>query len=83
MAGVHRAEAQSAVFMTTLDTLRMKMIGHRLVGKNPEMSTMEFLEALGEAKLQLKAIDQALEDLDFSQMPKMIAAVPDELRQRS
>lgn len=76
MAGVHRAEAQSAVYTTTLDSLRMKMIGYRLVGKNPEMSSQDFLEALGEAKLQLNAIDQALEELDFTQMPKMIAAIP-------
>lgn len=76
MAGVHRAEAQSAVYMTTLDTLRMKMIGYRLVGKNPEMNSQDFLEALGEAKLQLHAIDQALEELDFSVLPRMIAAVP-------
>jgi len=76
MAGVHRAEAQSAVFMTTLDSLRMKMIGYRLVGRGPELSSMDFLEAMGEAKLQLSAIDQALEELDFSQFPKMIAAVP-------
>jgi hypothetical protein len=76
MAGVHRAEAQSAVFMTTLDSLRMKMIGFRLVGKSPELSSRDFLEALGEAKLQLSAIDQALDELDFSQMPQMIAAIP-------
>jgi len=76
MAGVHRAEAQSAVYMTTLDSLRMKMIGYRLVGKTPEMSSHDFLEALGEAKLQLNAIDQALDELDFTQMPKMISAIP-------
>ena len=76
MAGVQRAEAQAAVFMTTLDSLRMKMIGYRLVGKQPEMSSQEFLTALTEARLQLEAIDQALDELDFSQMPKMIAAIP-------
>jgi hypothetical protein len=76
MAGVHRAEAQSAVFMTTLDSLRMKMIGYRLVGRSPEMPSHDFIEALGEAKLQLNAIDQALEELDFSTMPAMIAAIP-------
>jgi len=76
MAGVHRAEAQCAVYMTTLDSLRMKMIGYRLVGRGPEMSSHDFLEALGEAKLQLNAIDQALDELDFTQMPKMIAAMP-------
>jgi len=76
MAGVQRAEAQSAVFMTTLDTLRMKMIGYRLVGKSPEMSSHDFLTAMAEAKLQLQAIDQALDELDFRQMPQMIAVVP-------
>lgn len=76
MAGVQRAEAQAAVFMTTLDSLRMKMIGYRLVGKQPELSTQEFLSALTEARLQLQAIDQALDELDFTQMPKMIAVEP-------
>lgn len=76
MAGVQRTEAQSAVFMTTLDTLRMKMIGHRLVGRSPEVSSLEFLQALSEAKLQLQAIDQALDELDFSQFPTTIAVVP-------
>lgn len=65
MAGVQRTEAQAAVFMTTVDTLRMKLIGYRFAGKGPEMSHPEFLSALNEAKLQLHAIDHALEELDF------------------
>lgn len=76
MAGVERAEAQSAVYMTTLDTLRMKMLGYRLVGKSPELSPQDFLEALAEAKLQLQAIDHALEELDLGQYPKQISVVP-------
>jgi len=76
MAGVQRTEAQSAVYMTTLDTLRMKMLGYRLVGKSPEMSSHDFLEALSEAKLQLSAIDSALEELELGPYPKMIAAMP-------
>jgi hypothetical protein len=75
MSGVQRAEAQAAVFMTTLDSLRMKMIGYRLVGKQPELSSQEFLEALSEARLQLTAIDRALDELDFSHFPKMISAM--------
>jgi hypothetical protein len=75
MAGVHRAEAQSAVFMTTLDNLRMKMLGYRLVGKTPEIPSQDFLEALSEAKLQLDAIDKALDELDLSILPKTIAVV--------
>lgn len=76
MAGVERTEAQSAMFMTTLDTLRMKMIGYRLVGKNPELISQDFIESLVEAKAQLQAIDTALEELDLGHYPKMIAAVP-------
>jgi hypothetical protein len=76
MAGVQRTEAQSAVFMTTLDTLRMKMLGYRLVGRSPEMHSQDFLEALAEAKLQLQSIDQALEELDLGVYPKQISVVP-------
>ena len=76
MAGVERAEAQSAVYMTTLDTLRMKMLGYRLVGKSPEMPSHDFLEALSEAKLQLKAIDTALDELELGQYPKQISVMP-------
>jgi hypothetical protein len=88
MAGVERTEAQSAVFMTTLDSLRMKMIGHRLVGRSPDLSSHEFLSALAEARAQLQAIDHALDELDLSHYPKSIAAVgpppvpEDALRQR-
>jgi hypothetical protein len=76
MAGVQRTEAQSAVYMTTLDTLRMKMIGYRLVGKSPELSSQDFLEALAEARAQLQSIDTALDELDLGHYPKMIATVP-------
>ncbi|MDR3689228.1 MAG: hypothetical protein P4L46_07615 [Fimbriimonas sp.] len=76
MAGVQRTEAQSAVFMTTLDTLRMKMIGYRLVGRSPEMSSHDFLEALAEARAQLQSIDTALDELDLGHYPKTIAVVP-------
>ena len=76
MAGVQRTEAQTAVYMTTLDTLRMKMIGYRLVGRSPELSSQDFLEALAEARAQLEAIDHALEELDLSNYPKQISVVP-------
>ena len=75
MAGVQRTEAQSAVFMTTLDSLRMKIIGHRLAGRGPELSSQEFLEALAEARAQLQSIDTALEELDLGHYPKTIAAI--------
>ena len=86
MAGVQRAEAQSAVFMTTLDSLRMRLIGYRLVGRSPEVGTHDFLEALAEARTQLQAIDTALDELDLGHYPKTISTVPppipDDVQQR-
>jgi hypothetical protein len=76
MSGVQRTEAQSAVFMTTLDTLRMKMLSFRLMGRAPDLSSKELLEAMTEARLQMEAIDKALEELDLSRYPTMIAVVP-------
>lgn len=74
LAGVHRAEAQSAVFVTTVDFLRMKLIGRRLVGQEVEMSSQDFLAALSEARLQFNAIDKALEELDFTGVPQSSAS---------
>jgi len=76
IAGVQRTEAQAAVFMTTVDTLRMKMLGYRLVGRSPELSSNEFLHALAEARAQLQSIDTALEELDMGHFPKTISVVP-------
>jgi hypothetical protein len=75
MGGVQRSEAQAAVFMTTLDTLRMKMLGYRLVGRGPELPSHEFLAAIAEAKLQLESIDKALDELDLSLYPSSIAVI--------
>jgi hypothetical protein len=76
MAGIQRTEAQSTVFMTTLDNLRVKMLGYRLIGKNPSLNSEEFLSVLAEARAQLSAIDQALDELDLSHYPKTVAVVP-------
>ncbi|CAN1569222.1 hypothetical protein MCEMSE15_03110 [Fimbriimonadaceae bacterium] len=75
MSGVRRTEAQAAVFMTTVDTLRMKMIGYRLVNKSPALSSQDFLEAMAEARAQLQSIDTALDELDLSHYPKTISVV--------
>lgn len=86
MAGVQRTEAQSAVFMTTLDSLRMKLIGYRLVGRSPELATQDFLDSIAEARAQLQAIDTALDELDLGHYPKTISVVPppipDDIMQR-
>ncbi|HXH61098.1 MAG TPA: hypothetical protein VNI20_07045, partial [Fimbriimonadaceae bacterium] len=69
MAGVERTEAQAVVFTTTLDTLRMRMLGHRLVGRSPEMAHTEFLQAMTEAQMQLDSIDKALDELELTPFP--------------
>lgn len=66
VSGVQRTEAQAAVFATTLDTLRLKILGYRLTGTQPEISRTEFLHALTEARAQLDAIDRALDELDLN-----------------
>jgi hypothetical protein len=79
MAGIQRTEAQATVFMTTIDSLRVKMLGFRLVGKNPSLSSDEFLSALAEARLQLSTIDKALDELDLSHYPKTISVIQNSL----
>lgn len=76
MAGVQRTEAQAAVFSTTLDTLRVRMLGHRIVGRSPEIHQHDFLAALTEAKMQLSAIDRALEEIELTPFPKSIVVLP-------
>ncbi len=69
MSGVERTEAQAAVFTTTLDTLRMRMLGHRLAGRSPELAHTEFLQAMTEARMQLDSIDKALDELELTPFP--------------
>ena len=69
MAGVERTEAQAAVFTTTLDTLRMRMLGHRLITAAPDVEHTEFMQAMTEAKMQLDSIDKALDELELTPFP--------------
>lgn len=64
--GVQVAEAQAAVFITTLDALRVKMLSYRITGKSPQLPQAEFIGAMKEAKMQLECIDKALDELDIS-----------------
>jgi len=67
-SGIHRCEAQTAVFITTLDNLRMRLLGYRLIGKSPEIEHQQFLESIGSAKAELDAVDKALEELSFDRL---------------
>lgn len=75
-AGVERTEAQAAVFTSTLDTLRVKMLGYRLATRSPEGSSLEFMNAIAEAKMQLDAIDKTLLELELTPFPATIAVMP-------
>jgi hypothetical protein len=72
LAGVHRTEAQAAVFVTTLDSLRLKVLSYRLTGKSPSLDTELFLTGMAEARAQLQAIDTALEELDLGHFPRAV-----------
>ncbi len=72
MGGIHRTEAQAVVFVTTLDTLRVKMLGHRITGRNIDTESSEFLHSIVEAKMQLDAIDKALEEIELTPCPKTV-----------
>lgn len=75
IAGVERTEAQAAVFTTTLDTLRMRMLGHRLTTAGPEIEHTEFMQAMTEAKMQLDSIDKALDELELTPFPGIEQAI--------
>jgi hypothetical protein len=64
LGGVERAEAQAVAFITTMDTLRIRALRHRLGSRLDETELEEFLGAIKEAKLQFDAIDQALDELE-------------------
>lgn len=68
-ATVHRAEAQAAVYMTTLDSLRVRVLGHRLAGREVQESVLPFIQTIAEARMQLAAIDKALEELEVMPYP--------------
>ncbi len=67
-AGIQRCEAQTTVFITTLDSLRVRLLGYKLMGKSPELEHQHFLETIGEAKSQLDAVDKALEEISFDRL---------------
>ena len=79
MAGIQRTEAQATVFITTLDSLRVKMLGFRLAGKTSSLKSGDFLASLAEARLQLESIDKALDELDLGHYPTTIAVVKPEV----
>jgi hypothetical protein len=70
MGMIERAEAQAAVYISALDSLRIKLLGLRL-GPDDQASKA-LLESMTEAKMQLDAIDKALDELELTPYPKTI-----------
>lgn len=79
MAGVERSVGQAIVYATTLDTLRVRMLGYRLTGSSAEANTMEFLTVVTEAKMQFAAIDKALEEIELTPFPEVVT-IPSETK---
>ncbi len=77
MASIERTEAQGAVFSTTLDALRIRMLNYRLAGKPVDVHSEEFMSAVIEAKMQFAAIDQALDEIALTPFPTTITIIPD------
>lgn len=75
VALIERAEAQAAVFLTTLDSLRIRVLGHRLKTRR-DTGSLEFLQSISEAKMQLDSIDKALEEIELTPFPTTIAVDP-------
>lgn len=82
LGSVERTEAQAALFSATLDTLRVKMLGYRLVGRPVETPSVEFLRDLAEARMQLDSIDKALEELELTPFPNSVEEAPEQALQR-
>lgn len=61
---VQRTEAQAMVFITTLDTLRARMLNYRAAGRAADVDNHDFMTAIKEARMQFDSIDRALEELD-------------------
>jgi hypothetical protein len=72
MGMIERAEAQAAVYTSALDALRVKLLGMRLGPASNEESSRRFLETMTEARMQLDAIDKALDELELTPFPKTI-----------
>lgn len=78
VSSVERTEAQAAVFVSLLDSLRVQLLQHRLGRVSALPDTQEFLEAVTEAKMQLDAIDKTLEELALTPFPKILTYLPDD-----
>ncbi len=64
-AKVSRTEAQCAVFISALDSLRVQLLGHRLERKDTAIPKEEMDEAVHDIRTQLDSINDALDELEL------------------
>lgn len=66
--GLQRCQAQTQVFLTTLDSLRLHVLAMKLATRSPEIEHGEFVEAIKGAKERLASVDTALSEIDYSRL---------------
>lgn len=64
-ARVTRTEGQCAVFISALDSMRVQILGHRLVGDSVPSEKQDFLQAMSDISAQLNSINIALTELNL------------------
>lgn len=68
LGSIEQAEGQAALYISSLDSLRVQVLKHRLgsrlVREGPQAE--ELKQSLSEAKMMLDSIDKALDELDAS-----------------
>ncbi len=64
MAGVERTEAQTAVLISALDSLRLKMLDYRVTGGKVEMPSSDLVTHLEAYKTEFAALEKAVEEVE-------------------
>ncbi|MEW5883706.1 MAG: hypothetical protein AB1725_05730 [Armatimonadota bacterium] len=77
---VSRTEAQCAVYISALDSLRVQLLGHRLEKREAAMPKEEMDETVNDIRTQLDSINSALDELELR--PGFLTAQREELEER-
>jgi hypothetical protein len=64
MGGVERTEAQAAVLISSLDSLRLKMLDYRVTGGKIEMPEDDLLPQLQAYRDEFRALEQAVDEVE-------------------